>query len=73
MAEIARVGWEIANDQLASGRDRAAALKKAREAHNNMFQMLFDAGAFERRIGVGKRVSDMFSGRLIRHQTGRAV
>jgi hypothetical protein len=35
--------------------------------------MLFDAGAFERRIGVGKRVSDMFSGRLIRHQTGRAV
>ena len=35
--------------------DRAAGLKEACEAYNNMFQMLFDAGVFERRIGTGKR------------------
>lgn len=35
--------------------DRAAGLKEACEAYNNIFQMLFDAGVFERRIGIGKR------------------
>jgi hypothetical protein len=52
MGEIARVGWDIANDQMASGRDRAAGLKEAREAYNDMFQMLFDAGVFERKLGT---------------------
>lgn len=28
-------------------RDRAAGLNEAREAYNNMFQILFDAGVFE--------------------------
>jgi hypothetical protein len=37
--------------------DRAAGLKEAYEAHNNMFQMLFDAGVFEHRTGMGKRAS----------------
>jgi hypothetical protein len=31
IAEIARVGWEIENDQIAEGRDRAAALREIRE------------------------------------------
>jgi hypothetical protein len=52
MAEIARVGWEIANDQMADGRDRAAALREIREAHNAMFEKLFDAGVFERKLGT---------------------
>jgi hypothetical protein len=52
MAEIARVGWEIANDKFAEGRDRAAALREIREAYNAMFEKLFDAGVFERKLGT---------------------
>jgi hypothetical protein len=37
--------------------DRAAGLKDACEAYNNIFQMLFNAGVLERRIGIGKRAS----------------
>jgi hypothetical protein len=33
MGEILRVGWEIASDQMAQGRDRAAALREIREAY----------------------------------------
>ena len=52
MQEIVRVGWEIANDKFAPGRDRAAALKEIREAYNAMFEKLFDAGVFERKLGT---------------------
>ena len=52
MAEIARVGWTIANDEMASGRDRAAALREIREAYNAVFEKLFDAGVFERKLGT---------------------
>lgn len=52
MAEIARVGWEIANDKFAPGRDRAAALREVRESYNAMFEKLFDAGVFERKLGT---------------------
>lgn len=52
MTEIARVGWEIANDKFAEGRDRAAALREIREAYNAMFEKLFDAGVFERKLGT---------------------
>src|SRR5580698_6206051 len=52
MAEIARVGWEIANDEGAPGRDRAAALREVREAYNAAFEKLFDAGVFERKLGT---------------------
>jgi hypothetical protein len=52
MAEIARVGWEIANDKLEPGRDRAAALREVREAYNAVFEKLFDAGVFERKLGT---------------------
>jgi hypothetical protein len=31
MSEIVRVGWELANDKFAEGRDRAAALREIRE------------------------------------------
>ncbi len=36
MSEIAHVGWEIANDQMAPGRDRAAALREIRGAYNTV-------------------------------------
>jgi hypothetical protein len=52
MAEIARAGWEIANDKNEPGRDRAAALREVREAYNTMFEKLFDAGVFERKLGT---------------------
>jgi hypothetical protein len=52
MAEIARVGWEIANDKSEAGRDRAAALREVREAYNAVFEKLFDAGVFERKLGT---------------------
>ena len=52
MAEIARVGWEIANDKFAPGRDRAAALREIREAYNAAFEKIFDAGVFERKLGT---------------------
>ncbi len=52
MGEIARVGWTIANDEMVPGRDRAAALREIREAYNLMFEKLFDAGVFERKLGT---------------------
>lgn len=52
MGEIVRVGWEIANDKFAQGRDRAAALREIREAYNAVFEKLFDAGVFERKLGT---------------------
>jgi hypothetical protein len=52
MSEIARVGWEIANDKSEPGRDRAAALREVREAYNTVFEKLFDAGVFERKLGT---------------------
>jgi hypothetical protein len=52
MAEIARVGCTIANDEMAPGRDRAAALREVREAYNAVFEKLFDAGVFERKLGT---------------------
>lgn len=52
MGEVVRVGWEIANDKLAEGRDRAAALREIREAYNLVFEKMFDAGIFERKLGT---------------------
>jgi hypothetical protein len=52
MAEIVRVGWEIANDRFVPGKDRAAALREIREAYSASFEKLFDAGVFERKLGT---------------------
>jgi hypothetical protein len=52
MGEVVRVGWEIANDKFAEGRDRAAALREIREAYNLVFEKMFDAGVFERKLGT---------------------
>jgi hypothetical protein len=52
MMEVVRVGWEIANDKFAEGRDRAAALREIREAYNLVFEKMFDAGVFERKLGT---------------------
>jgi arginine repressor len=52
MLEISAVAWEIANDQFARKQDRVMALREVREAHKDMFEKLFDAGVFERKLGT---------------------
>src|ERR1035441_6226773 len=52
MMEISAVAWEIANDEFARKQDRVMALREIREAHKDMFEKLFDAGVFERKLGT---------------------
>jgi hypothetical protein len=52
MMEISAVAWSIANDEFARKQDRVAALREIREAHKDMFEKLFDAGVFERKLGT---------------------
>jgi hypothetical protein len=52
MTQVVRVAWEIANDPFARKQDRVAALREIREAHNVVFDKLFDAGVFERKLGT---------------------
>jgi hypothetical protein len=52
MMEISAVAWEIANDESARKQDRVMALREIREAHKDMFEKLFDAGVFERKLGT---------------------
>src|SRR5580704_14656130 len=52
MMEISTVAWSIANDQFARKQDRVMALREVREAHKDMFEKLFDAGVFERKLGT---------------------
>jgi hypothetical protein len=52
MTQVVRVAWEIANDPFARKQDRVAALREIREAHSAVFEKLFDAGVFERKLGT---------------------
>lgn len=52
MTQVVRVAWEIANDQFARKQDRVMALREIREAHSSVFEKLFDAGVFERKLGT---------------------
>jgi len=52
MTQVVRVAWSIANDEFARKQDRVAALKEIREANNAVFEKLFDAGVFERKLGT---------------------
>jgi hypothetical protein len=52
MTQVVRVAWSIANDQFAKNQDRVMALKEIREANNVVFDKLFDAGVFERKLGT---------------------
>jgi hypothetical protein len=51
MTEIVRVAWEIANTKYINPQARVMALREVREAHNDVFQKLFDAGIFEKKLG----------------------
>ncbi|HEY2471051.1 MAG TPA: hypothetical protein VGI45_24865 [Terracidiphilus sp.] len=52
MAQVVRVAWEIANDPFAKKQDRVLALREVREANSAVFEKLFDAGVFERKLGT---------------------
>ena len=52
MTEVVRVAWSIANDKSARKQDRVMALREVREAHKDVFEKLFDAGVFERKLGT---------------------
>jgi hypothetical protein len=52
MDEIVKKAWEIANTRYEDARARVSALKEVREAHKDMFEKLFDAGVFERKLGT---------------------
>jgi hypothetical protein len=56
MAEIARAGWEIINDPMARNMDKTLAMREIREAYNVIFEKLFDAGVFERKLGTMEAV-----------------
>jgi hypothetical protein len=51
MTEIVRVAWEIANTPYLNPQARVMALREIREAHNDVFEKLFDAGVFDRKRG----------------------
>jgi hypothetical protein len=52
MTEIVKVAWEIANTKWINPQARVMALREIREAHNDVFQKLFDAGVFEKKLGT---------------------
>jgi hypothetical protein len=52
MTEVVRLAWEIANTPYISAPARVMALREIREAHNDVFQKLFDAGVFEKKLGT---------------------
>ncbi len=52
MAETSHIAWQIALSPQSSKRDRIAALKEIREAHRDVFDKLFDAGVFDRKLGT---------------------
>jgi hypothetical protein len=43
MTEVVRLAWQIVNSEYIGPRARVMALKKIREAHNAVFEELFDA------------------------------
>jgi hypothetical protein len=51
MTEIVKVAWEIAQAPYLNPQARVMALREIREAHNSVFEKLFDAGVFDRKRG----------------------
>ncbi len=51
MEEIVKKAWEIANAPYINPQARVMALREVREAHNAVFENLFDAGVFDCKLG----------------------
>ena len=51
LSETTKQAWQIAVDKTVDKRTRVAALKEVREAEKDLFDKLFDAGVFQRKLG----------------------
>jgi len=52
LTEVAKNAWSIALSNLSTRKEKIAALREVRESHGDMIDKLFDAGVFNRKIGV---------------------
>lgn len=52
LTETSRIAWSIALDGQADNREKISAIKEIRETHKDLFDKLFDAGVFDRRLGT---------------------
>lgn len=52
LTETTKIAWQIALSNQSTRKERIAALKEIREAHKDLFDKLFDAGVFDRKLGV---------------------
>jgi hypothetical protein len=52
LTEIVAKAWEIVNDPMTERLEVLAALREIRAAHDDVFEKLFDAGVFERKLGT---------------------
>lgn len=51
LTEATRINWNIANNPQSKRGERIAATREIRKAHVDMFNLLFDAGVFDRKLG----------------------
>ncbi len=51
LTETNRIAWQIALNTTAKRSERLMALRKIDKAHFDLFNLLFDAGVFDRRLG----------------------
>lgn len=52
MIEIVQAGWDIVNDPSSRNMDKTLAMREIREAQVAVFEKMFDAGIFERKLGT---------------------
>lgn len=49
---VVKKAWEIANNERSNAVARVNALRLIQDAHSRVYEMLFDAGVFERKLGT---------------------
>lgn len=52
LTETNHLAWQIALNPAAKAQDRLGAMREIRKAHTDMFNLLFDAGIFNRKLGT---------------------
>jgi len=52
MEEIVKKAWEIANAEFINPQARVMALREIRESYSAVFEKLFDAGIFDKKLGT---------------------
>lgn len=52
LGETVRIAWRVALNEQAKPRERMRAIAEIRKAHVDMFNLMFDAGIFQRQLGT---------------------